>query len=138
MVSKTAEAVRASSERIPFKGSYPCSLLSATSAFLTGNGHKGWSSLTILPEHPRPSISKFRQAARVLFDFALKRATWRTVRSARPNARVPVPSRGRIDLEGAWGPPHAHVHEDYSTLGYRALSEALNEFVLHIVNRRDR
>ena len=46
-----------------------------------------------------PPTFKNRQAPRV-FNFALQRATWR--RYARPDliTRVPVPSRGQIDLEG--------------------------------------
>ena len=38
----------------------------------------------------------------------------RTEHSAQPTTRVPVPSGGQIDLEGAWVPLHAHVSEDYS------------------------
>jgi Recombinase len=58
---------------------------------------------------PAPDLQKTVKPSRARFDFAIKRATWRTERSARPSTRVPVPSRGQIDLEGAWGPPHAHV-----------------------------
>jgi hypothetical protein len=58
---------------------------------------------------PAPDLQKTVKPPRVRFDFALKRATWRTVRSAQPTTRVPVPSGGQIDLEGAWVPPHAHV-----------------------------
>jgi hypothetical protein len=58
---------------------------------------------------PAPRLQKTVKPPRVRFDFALKRATWRTVRSARPNTPVPVPSHGQTDLEEALGPPHAHV-----------------------------
>jgi hypothetical protein len=71
-----------------------------------------WVPLSILileKTPPAPDLQKTVKPPRVRFDFAPKRATWRTVRSARPNIRVPAPSRGQIDLEGAWGPPHAHV-----------------------------
>jgi hypothetical protein len=55
---------------------------------------------------PAPDFQETVKAPRVLFDFGVKRAT---VEHGTLNTRVSVPSRGQIDLEGAWGPPHAHV-----------------------------
>jgi hypothetical protein len=53
-----------------------------------------------------PDFQETVKSPRVLFDFALKRAT---VEHGTLNTRVPVPSRGQIDLGGALGPPPAHV-----------------------------